>query len=132
MFHITRHKFSIWLRLTTLTVSSLGRQPHRVPTRLWETTTKYCMVIKLDVWWQFLHGRPRMPMRDVLAVAIPSCRNRLGKYWENEELRFDYGSTFFGTSGYRNCFIHVIWDRRCTFRLNCTLCSLHRINQSEF
>ena len=30
---------------------------------LWQTTIKFCMVIK------FLHGRPRMPMRDLFAVA---------------------------------------------------------------
>ena len=38
-----------------------------------ETTTKFCMVIKLDVRQNFLHGRPRMLTRDLFAVA-----NRFG------------------------------------------------------
>ena len=36
--------------------------------RDYATTTKFCLVIKLDVR-KFLHGRPRMPTRDLFAVA---------------------------------------------------------------
>ena len=35
---------------------------------VWETATKFCMVLKLDVS-KILHGRPRMLTRDLFAVA---------------------------------------------------------------
>ena len=35
---------------------------------VWETATKFCVVIKADVK-QFLHRRPRVLMRDLFAVA---------------------------------------------------------------
>ena len=66
-------RYRMWIKLSISKLAGSRRPPNfwdllRART-VWETTTKLCLAIKLDVMQIFLHCRPRMLTRDLFAVA---------------------------------------------------------------
>ena len=60
---------------------------------------KYNFTVKVISLWNSL------PTHVITAVSVGSFKNRLDKFWANEEARFDYKANLSGSgSGFARCF----------------------------
>jgi len=59
---------------------------------------KYNFTVRVIILWNSL-----IPTHVITAVSVDSFKNRLDKFWANEEARFDYKVNLSG-SGFARCF----------------------------
>jgi len=71
--------------------------PQGQPTEIVHNLCKYNFTVKVISLWNSL------PTYVVTAVSVDSFKNRLDKFWANEEARFDYKGNLSG-SGFARCF----------------------------